>query len=268
MYRFVMTRVLVTAGILVGSGQIQATQLNPGGTVVNPGTTSQPGGLPIAVDPVTQTQGGLNDGFNWKKGKGEPNKSSGNYVNAVYVDPVTHELDFYYQIQNTFAGAANGQNTLSSTFMISDFAGFTIFNVLQLQSNVSGNFFGDGHNDEFKGKTQVSILDVKRSANGSNILVELSSVVQPGQNTAVLLLKTNAKNFDQGTSTFNWKTSPSGCPASAQATGNCGNAYQEPFHLNNLEPFQAPEPGFYGVLSLGIAGLFFVVRRRSNIKAV
>ncbi|MCU1257188.1 MAG: hypothetical protein JWO80_73 [Bryobacterales bacterium] len=268
MYRVVITKVLVAAGMLVASSQIYATQLNPGGTVVNPGTTSAPGGSPIAIDPITLTQGGLNDGFNWKNGKGKPNESSGNYVNAVYVDPVTHELDFYYQIQNTFAGNATGQNTLSSTFMISDFAGFTIFNVLQLQSSVAGNFFGDGSSDEFKGKTQVSIVDVKRSANGSNIVVDLSSVVKPGQNTAVLLLKTNAKNFDQGTSSFNWKTPPSGCPAIAQATGNCGNAYKEPFFLNNLEPFQAPEPGFYGMLSLGIAGLFFVVRRRRTTTAV
>ncbi|MCU1263443.1 MAG: hypothetical protein JWO80_6328, partial [Bryobacterales bacterium] len=134
------------------------------------------------------------------------------------------------------------------------------------QSNVAGNFFGDGNNVEFKGKTPVSILNVERSANGSNLNVNLSSVVKPGQNTAVLLVKTNAKNFDQGTSSFNWSTAPSGCSAASQATGNCGNAYSEPFFLNNLEPFAAPEPGFYGMLSLGIAGLFFVVRRRS-IKA-
>ena len=265
MKNFTLREVLITAGLLCTSGQIYATQLNPGGTVV-PGTALAPTGSPITVDPVTMTQGGLNAGFNWKTGNAKPNKASGNYVSAVYVDPITHDLDFYYQIQNTFGGTANGQDTLKSSFTITDFGKFTIFEVLKLQSNVTGNFFGDGNNVEFKGQTQVGIVDVKRSANGSNLTVDLSSVVKPGQNTAVLLVRTNAKNFDQGTSSFNWSTAPSGCSASAQATGNCGNAYTQQFFLNNLEPFQAPEPGFYGMLSLGIAGLFFVVRRRS-IKA-
>jgi hypothetical protein len=262
-----ITKFFVAAGVLVASSQLYATQLNPGGSVSNPVTTSAPGGIPIHVDPVTLTQGGLNAGFNWKTGHGMANRASGNYISAVYVDPITQELDFYYQIQNTFAGSANGQNTLPSTFTISDFSNFTIFNVLQLQSNAAGNYFGDGSNVEFKGKTPVSILDVSRSADGSNVTVDLSSVVQPGQNTAVLLLKTNATNFDQGTSGFSWKSSPAGCLPSEQATGNCGNAYAEPFFLNNLEPFQAPEPGFYGMLSLGIGGLFFAVRRRRSVKA-
>lgn len=260
-----ITKFFMASGVLIASSQLYATQLNPGGSV-SPVLTSAPSGIPVSVDPVTFTQGGLNDGFNWKAGTAKPNKASGNYVNAVYVDPVTHDLDFYYQIQNTFAGSPNGQNTLQSTFTITDFASFTIFDVLQVQSGVAGNMFGDGGNVEFKGKTG-SITSVERSVDGSNLTVHLSGVVQPGQNTAVLLLKTNAKNFDQGTSGFNWKTSPTGCSAGDLASGNCGNAYSEPFFLNNLEPFQAPEPGFYGMLSLGIGGLFFAVRRRRSAKA-
>lgn len=257
---------LVVTGMVCASGQIYALPLAPGGTVA-PGTTATaPSGTPIGVDAVTGTQGGLNDGFNWRPGKQTALRASGNYINAVYIDPVTHDLDFYYQIQNTFTGAANAQNTLQSVLQIADFAGFTIFDVQQLKDPNSGNFFGDGANVEFKGKTTQTITSVSRSVDGSDLTVQLSGVVKPGQNTAVLLIKTNATNFDQGNSTFNWVTAPSGCTAANQATGACGNAYSNPFFLANLEPFAAPEPGFYGMLSLGMGGLFFAVRRRRSAK--
>jgi len=58
----------------------------------------------------------------------------------------------------------------------------------------------------------------------------------------------------------------SGCTAASQLTGSCGNAYNNPFFLASLEPFAAPEPGFYGMLSLGMGGLFFAVRRRRAAK--
>ena len=257
---------LVVAGMVCATGQIYALPLIPGGSVL-PGSGTNPSGTPIGVDTQTQTQGGLNDGFNWRAGKGQPNKASGNYINAVYVDPVSHELDFYYQIQNTFAGTTNGQNTIQSVFQIADFAGFAILDVQQLTDNVAGNFFGDGANVEFKGKTSQTITSVDRSVDGSDLTVQLSGAVSPGQNTAILLIKTDATNFDQGTSVFNWVTAPSGCSILNRNAGNCGNAYPQPFFLNNLEPFAAaPEPGFYGMLSLGMGGLFFAVRRRRSAK--
>lgn len=256
---------LVVAGMVCATGQIYALPLIPGGSVA-PGAGTVPSGSPIAVDPITGTQGGLNDGFNWRPGKNTNPRASGNYINAVYVDPVTHDLDFYYQIQNTFLGAANGQNTLQSVFQIADFAGFTIFDVQQLTYNTSGNFFSAGSGGQFKGKTTRTITSVSRSLDGSDLTVNLNGTVLPGQNTAVLLIKTNATNFDQGSSSFNWKTAPNGCTPANQASGNCGNAYTQPFYLASLEPFAAPEPGFYGMLSLGMGGLFFAVRRRRTAK--
>lgn len=267
MKRLTITKVLATVGLLCAAGQIYALPLAPGGTVLNPGTATAPAGTPIAVDPITGQQGGQNNGFNWRTGPAAKNKAAGNYVNAVYVDPVTHELDFYYQIQNTFKDpAGNPQNTVQAVFQIADFGGFAILDVRQLMDPAAGNFFGDGANVEFKGKTTQTITQVSRSANGSVLTVTLSGVVKPGQNTAVLLIKTNATNFDQGTSRFNWMTAPSGCSPANQAAGNCGNAYTNPFFLNNLEPVIVPEPGFYGMLSLGIGGLFLAVRRRRATK--
>lgn len=252
--------------MVCATGQIYALPLNPGGSVT-PGTTAgAPSGNPVGIDQETSTQGGLNDGFNWRGKLSATGRigtqGSGNYINAVYIDPSTHDLDFYYQIQNTFAGAANSKNILTSTFDITDFTGFSISDVQQLADNSTGNFFGDGGNVEFKGKTTQTITNVSRSSDGSDLTVTLSGNVAPGQNTAVLLIKTNATNFDQGNSTLNWVTAPSTPPGSCTA-GYCNT----PFNLANLEPFAAaPEPGFYGMLSLGMGGLFFAVRRRRSAK--
>lgn len=257
MKRIAINKILVAVGMAVcATGQIYALPLIPGGTVLTPTFTSAPGGSPIVTDPVTNTTGTLNDGYNWKTGVAARNKAAGNYLSAVYVDPVSHQLDFYYQIQNTFSSSANNQNTLNFTFDITDFTGFAITDVEQ----VSGHAFA-----QFSGSTPRTIKSVSRSLSGSTVTVNLTGTVRPGQNSSILLLKTNALNFQQGTSTFKFLNPPVGCAANTPL--GCGNAYAQPFFLNNLDPILAPEPGFYGMLSVGIGGLLFAVRRRRSVKA-
>ncbi len=252
-----INKILVAVGMAVcATGQIYALPLIPGGTVLNPTFTTAPAGSPIAVDPVTNTTGTLNNGYNWKTSISARNKAAGNYLSAVYLDPVSNQLDFYYQIQNSFSGSGNNQNTLSFNFAITDFTGFLITDVQQ----VSGMSFS-----QFSGSTPRTIKSVSRSASGSTVTVNLTGTVRPGQNSSVLLLKTNALNFQQGTSTFKFLNPPTGCVANTPSV--CGNAYQQPFFLNNLDPVLVPEPGFYGMLSMGIGGLLFAVRRRRSVKA-
>src|SRR5882724_5668104 len=155
---------LCTASIVLFSALgLNASPLVPGGTVSPVPNGSAPAGVPLLVDPVSLTPGGLNEGFSWKKSTGSTvgsTEGSGNFINAVYRDPNTGTLDFYYQIQNTFRSNATGQKTLINSFSLTNWANVVITSVQQLQTNVAGNFFGDGQNVEFLGATTDGITSV------------------------------------------------------------------------------------------------------------
>jgi len=254
--------------VLLGTTLAQATPLAPGGTVA-PTTVAVPAGVPLLLNNAGDTQGGLNEGFSWKTigpSGASTLGATGHFINAVYRDPVTGYLDFYYQVQNTFKkSGTNSQNTLISSFHLTAWDNIMITAVAQLQRATIGPFFGDGANVEFLGSTQDSITSVSRSSGtGGNITINLASALKPDQKTSVLLLRTTATEFDLGSATFSWVGAPPSCSV-APSPGNltpCGVADFPTFGLGALEPV-VPEPGFYGLLALGIAGLWIGVHRRS-----
>jgi hypothetical protein len=264
-FRFV-TPVLSTLVLLAGTVLLQATPLVPGGSV-SPGVGVVPLGSPLLLDATTLTQGGLNEGFAWKfsvPGFVGPDGGSGNFINAVYKDPMTGTLDFFYQIQNTFAGSANPTNTLIDAFHLTNWANVGITDVKAFVGG-SGNLFGDGGNVEFKGPAIDPVVTVSRSGGlGNDLSIGFVSTLAPGQNSAVLLVKTNATQFDLGSATLMWITDPPPCqvPSTPTNLSPCGVAITQTFSLGALEPV-VPEPGFYGMLALGLAGLWMGVRRRS-----
>lgn len=259
-------KVLVSLCV-VGLTQAYATSLLPGGTVspvavLPPGFPSGPsstGSCASFSSPCSSTGSNalLQEGASWKKN----NVVGANvtFENGVWVDPVTHELDFFYQIQNTFTGATAANNTITTTFMLEDFTGVTT-NVYQVDlSGPSGSAFFAGSG--FKKPTADTITKVSRSLNGADLTVTLTTTgIKPKTNSAILVVKTNATDFDQaGLGSFSWNAAPP-----AGATGGGQNTNLKNWTLDALEPVLTPEPGFYGVLSLGIAGLLMLVRRRSG----
>jgi hypothetical protein len=262
---------LLSAVLLAGTAALQATPLVPGGTV-SPGPLVIPSGSPITIDPVTLSPGALNDGFLWKKStpiQVGSTEAAGNFITAVYKDTSTGALDFYYQIQTAFRSNATGQKTLLNSFQLTNWANVGILDV-QAFTGGSGNLFGNGSSVEFKGSASDAITTVSRSTGtGNTINVNLAGNLLPGQNSAVLLIKTNAKRFDDlGSAALSWVTAPPSCLV-APSAGNptpCGVADFPTFGLAALEPV-VPEPGFYGVLSLSMIGLWMGVRRRSAGKA-
>jgi hypothetical protein len=215
----------------------------------------------------------LEEGSSWKVG----NQTGANitFANGVWVDPTTGGLDFFYQIQNTFPASKTAlNNTVSSTFVLTSFAGIGITNVFQAQFSTAGStgcaFFGpgpcppDSGGSGFLRPTTESIVSVSRSAgSGADLTVDVGGLgVAPGTNSAILVIETDAKDFDQsGSGTFSWRASP---PAGAIGSGP-GQNTGGPWMLDALEPvITTPEPGFYGVLALGVAGLIMLAQRRAR----
>lgn len=248
------TKVSMIAGLCLAFGQAYATNLPVGGPVtLNSGSG-------FAGAPA----GSMSDSETWFSGS--TLRGNVTFVQGVWVDPTTHFLDFFYQIQNNstsptilsntvgnLAGAPNpGQLTLTLTGYGSGFTEsvFDITSSTYNPSSLGGSLF----------KTPISGNAVVAANNSTpnDLIVTFNNGIMPGQNSAILLVKTNASSMQAGgDGIFNWKQNPSRHGATS------GTSYKtELITANTLEP--APEPGVYGILSLGIAGLFLAVRRRSE----
>jgi hypothetical protein len=270
----IQTATIVAAGLCLSLGQAFATSLAPGGTVLNPGAL--PGSLtPTSASTATSSTGSapiLEDGASWKTSSGGKTTTGANitFANGVWVDPNTGGLDFFYQIQNTYTGPTTANDTVNPTFTLVDYSGISITGVYQYNTSAAGNgcaFFGSPHcppttnGSGFLIPTTETVSSVSRSIDGSTLTVNLNSGVTPKTNSAILVIQTTAVDFDQsGSGTFHWNGAP---PLLSTGSGPGQNTIG-PWQLDALEPLVTPEPGFYGVLALGIAGLFLFVRRRSG----
>ncbi len=264
------TAKIVAAGLCLTAGQAFATNLLPGGTILNPGALpagSTPSGPSTAVS-STAAQNPLIEGSSWKVGS--TTGASVTFANGVWVDP-TGGLDFFYQIQNTTTAKPSASNTVASSYSLVDFTGIPISNVFQVNYATAGAtgcaFFGAGpcppdkNGSGFLRPTTETITSVSRSLDGSTLNVNLSAGVTPKTNSAILVVETGSTDFDQtGEGTFSWHGAP---PVGARGSGPGQNTIG-PWQLDALEPLLTPEPGFYGILALGIAGLLLFVRRRSG----
>jgi hypothetical protein len=261
---------VLATGLCLALSQAHATNLLPGGTVLNPGSLSSTL-FPTAPSTAVSSTGAnnlLEEGSSWKVGT--KTGAAITFVNGVWVDPVTGDLDFFYQIQNTFTGAAANNDEVLQSFTLGDYAGVGITGVFKVTFDMAGNgcaFFGPGpcpplsNGSGFLRPTNGSINSVARSIDGADLTVTFNNSVNPGKNSAILVIQTDAKDFDQtGTGTFFWKGAP---PVGSTGSGP-GQNTKGPWVLDALEPILTPEPGFYGVLALGIAGLLLFVRRRSG----
>jgi len=268
------TALLWAMGLGMVAVQANATSLMPGGTITNPGALPS-AAFPTGPSTAVSSSGSANllsEGSSWKVGS----KTGANitFETGVWVDN-SGFLDFFYQIQNTYPKSAgvNNANTVMNSFTLTDFGGVGITGVFQVGFATPGAtgcaFFGagpcppDGNGSGFLRPTDQSIASVTRSGGaGSDLTVDFSGPgITPSTNSAILVIETNAKDFDQtGEGIFNWKGAP---PIGAKGSGP-GQNTQGPWILDSLEPVLTPEPGFYGVLSLSIAGLLLIVRRRSE----
>jgi hypothetical protein len=187
------------------------------------------------------------------------------------VDPTTGFLDFFYQIQNTYSGDLRDSDTVASSFTLQDFGGIGITGVYQINYGATGNgcaFFGagpcppDSNGSGFLKPTTQTITSVTRSGGiGDDLTIALSGGVTPKTNSAILVIQTDAKDFDQsGAGSFTWKGAP---PNGAVGSGPGQNTVG-PWVLDSLEPILTPEPGSYGLLALGVAGLILFVRWRAE----
>jgi hypothetical protein len=233
-----------------------ALPLLPGGSAVPTllGSSSIPTGPPNAVSSQGFTPFFQEDA-SWSVGS-QTAKAGMNFDSAVYKDPSTGGLDFFYQIQNPFKGAATGTNTVASSFVIDWFTlpGITVTGVAQIKAS---NFTGPFSNFLKPKPAGSAITNLSLNGTDNMLTVTLDQPVAPGQNSAILVIETNAKDFDQaGNATFNWVTNPAG-PGVHGAVN--------PFNLQTLEPvITTPEPGFYGLLALAIAGTVMIARSRSS----
>jgi hypothetical protein len=269
-----VTKSLMLTGLCLAFSSAHATSLSPGQTVnsvpvYSYGTPAFPTGYPENQNPAHPTGAGqlganplLQEGASWSPaGSGTPSANI-TFENAVYVDPVTGDLDFFYQIQNSYSGAATLNNTVSPTITIDDFSlpGVAITGVAQITAADYQHF------EDFlqPAPAGVTVSSIALAASDQTLTINYSNPIAPAQNSAILVLETNAKQFNQNAEgTFNWAgATPLGAHGSGAGTGSPATT----FTLDALEPVLSPEPGVYGALSLCLAGLLLLVHRRSSGK--
>lgn len=252
-----MKKTLILLGAAgLALSQAYATPLLPGGTISS--IAALPPGFPSGPSTAVSSTGAnplLQEGASWKVGK----TVGGNvtFENGVWIDPTTHQLDFFYQIQNTFTGAKAANNTISTTFTLADFSPVTT-DIYQADFATMGSAFFNGSG--FVKPTADQVMKVSRDLTGDLTVTLTTTGILPKTASAILVVKTNALDFDQaGLGSFSWNGAPP-----LGATGGGQNTNMKNWTLDALEPLLTPEPGFYGILSLGIAGLLLLVRRRSE----
>jgi hypothetical protein len=251
-------KLLLTA-LCVAHGAAYASNLSPGGSVspVPPysyGAPAFPSGFPNSGLGQYGANPFLQEGASWAPGASQTPGANITFENAVYSAAGTGDLDFFYQIQNSYTGPATGSDTVSPAVILDDFSlpGVTITGVEQITAPLFQPF------DDFVKPTPAtnSILSVSLGIDDRTLTVNFSAPINPGQDSAILVIETNAKSFNQNAeATFQWLGAP---PAGAH-----GIADTQIFALDALEPVATPEPNVYGVLSLAVAGLLFMARRDS-----
>lgn len=223
-YKIVLASV---AGVLAASSPIFATYINPGQTISSISAVGVPAGSTILGSSVTPFS------FNKSsvvKGKVLTTTVTGNIVAAVY-QQTGGTTDFYYQVDNTTSSTPKGGPSANVTQLaVSDFTGFTT-NVNSTNAPYPASFTGGGYNPKTVSST------------GQTLFFNFQGI-QPGQDTAVLLVETNANGYNN--------------LGSFTITGGSSSV------SSSFQPAVTPEPGFYGSLALAISAVILVVRRRSG----
>ena len=252
------TKTLMAIGLCLAIDSVHASNLTPGSSVspvpvYSYGSPAFPSGLPNTGPGQLGANPLLQEGASWAPaGLGTP-AANITFENVVYAAPSTGDLDFFYQIQNSYTGPASGDNTVSPTIVLDDFSlpGVTITGVEQITASQFQPF------DDFVKPNPAAnnISSVSLGLNDQTLTVVFSGAIKPGQDSAILLIETNAKAFNQNAeATLSWLSAP---PAGAH-----GSAAAQTFELDALEPAPAPEPSVYGFLSLAIAGLLLLANRK------
>ncbi len=255
-----ITRLLILVSLDLALNSVIASNLLPGGAVTPvPGYTygypAYPPGSPTGVSSL----GGnprLQEGASWSMPGVTGASANITFENAVDIDPVTGALDFFYQIQNTYTGAATNSDTISPTIVLNEsFEGVAITGVEQMNALNFVSF--NGFAKPTGGISVASVSLGQYQTDGSaDLTVTFSAPIAPKQDSAILVIQTDARDFDQaGGGAFSWMTAP---PAGAHKGGSPAT---NPFYLDALEPLVAPEPGSYGMLSLGVSGLLLLIHR-------
>lgn len=267
------SKMLMLTGLCLALSPAYATNLFPGGTgTVAPtgysyGTPTYPA---VGSSPNAPSPPGIGANFLQESGAwivpGGP-QAHLTFDEAVYVDPQTGDLDFFYQIQNTGGPLASqyaGTNALSSPVVIENFDQTLGVQISAVQEITAGTPYQQF--DLMKAPTAgSSITSVSFSPDpvaGEDLSFNFNAPIGPGQNSAILVLKTNASGYDQeAEGIFNWSAkTPNGAVGQDAGTGPHGTTFFE----GAIDPVLAPEPGFYGALSLGLAGLLLLIHRRSG----
>jgi hypothetical protein len=201
--------------------------------------------------------------FSTKSNAMPPQQANGNLLESVYKNNATGFLDFYFQVTNCGPSGdlncgANTSKISTGNLMTLEVTDYT--NVLTSAAYVSQSF-GQFFNPAAVAPESIS-RGIKTFADpsdpGNTLALDTitfdfgPSGIAPGSNSAVLLIRTNVTDFDAA--------------AFVKLTGGTtGLTNVRSFSAPNyFEPLIAstPEPAFYGMMGLGLLGLFTVVRRR------
>ncbi len=249
-------------GLCLTLSQASATSLPLAGGSAAPAAISLNSGSGFTGAPKAST-----NNLEFWKNSANVTEGSVNYVQGVWVDPTTHFLDFFYQIQNNspaISGPTGGGSTIGNlggapnptqtTLVLTGFGAGITENVFEITSTqfVAGALGGSLFVKPNNGETVSSVSN----AVPGELIVNFNQAITPGNSSAILVVETNATATRGGQALLHWRQNP------AIHGGTSGSAFNsESITMSNLAP--APEPGAYGVLSLAIAGLVFAVQLRS-----
>jgi hypothetical protein len=262
---------LMLVGFCVGFcltlGSACASILNPGSTVTpipvySYGPSQFPSANSNANDNGVPGSDASLQGAVWSLGSNLAGANT-NFADAVYADPTSGDLEFLYQIEPSILGNSVDSNSAELSTVINGctLTGFAITGVEQITSatfNPVGVFVKPTSSSN-------NIRSVSLSSNDQDLTIDFSTLVAPGQYSAILVIETNATSCDQNS------TSAIANPATPLGilSGSASNPGSSPNQPNQgTSPgvtVVAPEPGGYGILFLGCCLLLLVHRRSQRV---
>jgi hypothetical protein len=218
-------------------------------TLLNPGDTNQPigsttvAGLGLVGGPIAESS----ETYSIVGGtSAKPQDLSGTLISAVY-KTTGGTLDFFYQIEQNPNKPASPFDNVATQDLFAPITSEYSANAWYLQGGkLSGSPF---LTPTMVAGMQAGTRNLTASRNDFAVnfqLNQLGLTVKPSMTTsAVFVIATNAKLYQTDT---------------AQISGGTISAHAETFSAT-------PEPGFYGVLAIGLGILLVAFTRRQNKEA-